>query len=87
MDRGAWQPAVRRVTRLEHDLVTKPPPVEFNASFDVKLDYTWKRDIKFLTHIGHVIKYKSQDLNVLHPDSIRKSYHSFHVSMFPSAWI
>ena len=26
MDRGAWQAAVRGVTRVGHDLVTKPPP-------------------------------------------------------------
>ena len=28
MDRGAWQATVHRVTRVEHDLVTKllPPP-------------------------------------------------------------
>ena len=32
MDRGAWQATVHRVTRVEHDLVTKPqlppPPSE-----------------------------------------------------------
>ena len=26
MDRGAWQATVHRVTRVGHDLVTKPPP-------------------------------------------------------------
>ena len=26
MDRGAWQAAVQGVTRVGHDLVTKPPP-------------------------------------------------------------
>ena len=26
MDRGAWQATVRGVTRVEHDLETKPPP-------------------------------------------------------------
>ena len=26
MDRGAWQATVRGVTRVRHDLVTKPPP-------------------------------------------------------------
>ena len=28
MDRGAWRATVRRITRVEHDLVTKPPPNE-----------------------------------------------------------
>ena len=26
MDRGAWRATVHRVTRVGHDLVTKPPP-------------------------------------------------------------
>ena len=26
MDRGAWQDTVHGVTRVGHDLVTKPPP-------------------------------------------------------------
>ena len=26
MDRGAWQATVHGVTRVRHDLVTKPPP-------------------------------------------------------------
>ena len=26
MDRGAWKATVRGVTRVGHDLVTKPPP-------------------------------------------------------------
>ena len=26
MDRGAWQATVRGVTRVGHDLATKPPP-------------------------------------------------------------
>jgi len=26
MDRGAWRATVHGVTRVEHDLVTKPPP-------------------------------------------------------------
>ena len=26
MDRGAWQATVYGVTRVRHDLVTKPPP-------------------------------------------------------------
>ena len=26
MDRGAWQATVHGVARVEHDLVTKPPP-------------------------------------------------------------
>ena len=26
MDRGAWWPTVRGVTKVRHDLVTKPPP-------------------------------------------------------------
>ena len=30
MDRGAWQPTVHGVTRVKHDLVTKPPPVYKN---------------------------------------------------------
>ena len=28
MDRGAWQATVHGVTRVGHDLVTKPPPPE-----------------------------------------------------------
>ena len=28
MDRGAWQATVHGVTRVRHDLVTKPPPQE-----------------------------------------------------------
>ena len=27
MDRGAWQATVHGVTRVRHDLVTKPPPL------------------------------------------------------------
>ena len=27
MDRGAWQAAVHGVTRVRHDLATKPPPL------------------------------------------------------------
>ena len=26
MDRGAWRATVHRVTRVRHDLATKPPP-------------------------------------------------------------
>ena len=26
MDRGTWRAAVHRVTRVGHDLATKPPP-------------------------------------------------------------
>ena len=26
MDRGAWQATVHRITRVRHDLLTKPPP-------------------------------------------------------------
>ena len=26
MDRGAWRPTVRGITRVRHDLATKPPP-------------------------------------------------------------
>ena len=26
MDRGAWRPTVNRVSRVGHDLATKPPP-------------------------------------------------------------
>ena len=32
MDRGAWQATVHGVTRVGHDLVTKPPPPEKEAS-------------------------------------------------------
>ena len=28
MDRGAWQATVHGVTRVRHDLATKPPPCE-----------------------------------------------------------
>ena len=35
MYRGAWQHTVCRVTRVGHDLATKPPPTEFNATFAV----------------------------------------------------
>ena len=30
MDRGAWQATVHGVTRVRHDLATKPPPVVKN---------------------------------------------------------
>ena len=30
MDTGAWQVTVHGVTRVEHDLVTKPPPPEIH---------------------------------------------------------
>ena len=30
MDRGAWQAIVHEVTRVGHDLVTKPPPPQSN---------------------------------------------------------
>ena len=33
MDRGAWRATVHGVTRVEHDLVTKPPP-----------KYKWERN-------------------------------------------
>ena len=29
MDRGAWQTLIYGVERVEHDLVTKPPPFLF----------------------------------------------------------
>ena len=32
MDRGMWQATVHGVTRVGHDLVTKPPPPENEAS-------------------------------------------------------
>ena len=32
MDRGVWQATVHGVTRVGHDLVTKPPPPENEAS-------------------------------------------------------
>ena len=28
MDRGAWKATVHGVARVEHDLVTKPPPLD-----------------------------------------------------------
>ena len=31
MDRGAWQATVHGVARVEHDLVTKPPPASLVA--------------------------------------------------------
>ena len=31
-DRGAWQAIVHRVSRVRHDLVTKPPPVHCQTS-------------------------------------------------------
>ena len=31
MYRGAWQATVHRVTRVRHNLVTKPPPVHDNV--------------------------------------------------------
>ena len=30
MDRGAWQATVHGITRVRHDLVTKPPPPPFD---------------------------------------------------------
>ena len=33
MDRGAWQATVHGVTRVGHDLVTKPPPPPPNNKF------------------------------------------------------
>ena len=35
MDGGAWRATVRRVTRVGHDLVTKPPqaPLDFYLTF------------------------------------------------------
>ena len=34
MDRGAWQATVRGVTRVGHDLVTKPPPPWTNITIE-----------------------------------------------------
>jgi len=33
MDRGAWQATVHVVTRVGHNLATKPPPIEQVAQF------------------------------------------------------
>ena len=35
MDRGAWQATVHRVTRLRHNLATKPPPSESLICFKI----------------------------------------------------
>jgi len=32
MDRGAWQAAVYGVTRVRHNLATKPPPAEYKIT-------------------------------------------------------
>ena len=31
MDRGAWQATVHGVTRVGHDLATKPPPIYYSC--------------------------------------------------------
>ena len=37
MDRGAWQATVHGVARVRHNLVTKPPKEERNASSSLKI--------------------------------------------------
>ena len=46
MDKGAWRATVHGVTRVRHDLVTKPPPPWSLFSFDLRkeiklADDTW----------------------------------------------
>ena len=36
MDRGAWQATVYGAARVEHDLVTKPPPPHESGMFTMK---------------------------------------------------
>ena len=38
MDRGAWQATAYRVTRVRHDLLTKPPPPPPMGVVRLKLD-------------------------------------------------
>ena len=33
MDRGAWQATVHGVTRVGHNLATKPPPISFKINW------------------------------------------------------
>ena len=37
MDRGAWQATVHGVTRIGHDLATKPPPPRKPSKWDPSL--------------------------------------------------
>ena len=39
MDRGAWQATVHWVTRVGHDLVTKPPPYIYTHIFSLMFQF------------------------------------------------
>ena len=45
MDRGAWQSTVHKVTRVGHDLVTKPPPENITNETDLKDTLTKVKNI------------------------------------------
>ena len=53
MDRGAWQATVHGVSRVGHDLATKPLP-PWKESYD-KLDILKSKDITLPTE-GHIVK-------------------------------
>ena len=38
MDRGAWQAIVHGVTRVRHDLVTKPPPPPYLRAAEIEIE-------------------------------------------------
>ena len=38
MDRGTWQATVRRITRVGHDLATKPPPLFIFSRIQVSVN-------------------------------------------------
>ena len=42
MDRGAWQAIVHGVTRVAHDLLTKPPPPPYFNKNKLKKKYAKK---------------------------------------------
>ena len=48
MDRGAWQATVHGIARVEHDLVTKPPPASLVAQLVKNPPAMWKTWVQSL---------------------------------------
>ena len=44
MDRGAWQATVHGISRVEHDLATKPPPKGLNVFNVVKEEHSYRAE-------------------------------------------
>ena len=52
MDRGAWQATVHGVSRIRHNLVTKPPPPPPPGNWDPASHVTWpKQQAKEINNI------------------------------------